>query len=456
MISVRAKEFGPIYQFILASLMLAPLITSAVRADESTDDTSLRWYRGNIHTHSLWSDGNQFPEMIADWYRTHDYHFLALSDHNILSRGTRWMKHDEIVKRGGKNALEEYIKRFGDDWVEQRGTPETPDHEVRLKPLQEFRTLVEEPGRFLMIEGEEISDRAEGVPLHMNATNIQELIEPQGGKTVAEAMENNLRAVEEQAKRTGREILLHLNHPNFGYAVTAEDLASVIRERFMEVYNGHPGVGHLGDEHHASVEQIYDIANTIRVGQLGAPPLYCVATDDSHNYHGEAGSRPGRGWIMVRAANLEAETLIRAIKAGDLYASSGVTLRDVRYDADKKLLEIDIEPDASTEDVVYTTQFIGTRLGYDAKSEPRVDKDGKPIRTTRKYSADIGQVLATEKGTSPSYQLKGDELYVRAVVTSSKPHHDPSFKDQHQQAWTQPVGWQERVNEKTAQTSAAE
>jgi len=30
---------------------------------------------------------------------------------------------------------------------------------------------------------------------------------------------------------------------------------------------------------------------------------------------------------------------------------------------------------------------------------------------------------------------------VRAVVTSSAPAADPSFPDQKQQAWTQPVGW---------------
>ena len=46
-----------------------------------------RWWKGNLHTHSLWSDGNDFPEMIADWYRKNGYHFLALSDHNILKRG---------------------------------------------------------------------------------------------------------------------------------------------------------------------------------------------------------------------------------------------------------------------------------------------------------------------------------------------------------------------------------
>jgi hypothetical protein len=419
-------------------------------AAHSADNPKLHWYRGNTHTHSLWSDGNDFPDMIADWYHRNGYNFLALSDHNILSEGDRWITRDEIVKRGHDEALAKCLKRFGDKWVQQRGTPGTPSHEIRLKPLNEFRKLFEEPGKFLMIQGEEISDRAEGLPVHLNATNIEKLLPPVGGKTIAEAIENNLRAAEKHADESGREIFVHLNHPNFHYAVTAEDIAAVISERFMEVYNGHTGVGHLGDAHHPSVEKIYDVANTIRIGQLGAPPLYCVATDDSHHYDGKQSCRPGRGWIMVRAEKLDPDTIVRAIKAGDFYASSGVTLSDVRYDADKKLLQLQIKPVAEAE---YTTQFIGTRLGYDPKSEPRTDAKGKPLRTTRKYSADVGQVLATVKGTTPSYELKGDELYVRAVVTSTRPHRDPSFKGQLEQAWTQPVGWQRRVA-KTSQAPA--
>jgi hypothetical protein len=220
----------------------------------------------------------------------------------------------------------------------------------------------------------------------------------------------------------------------------------------MEVYNGHSSVGQLGDEHHPNVEYIYDVANTIRVGQLNAPPLFCVATDDSHHYDGEQSCRPGRGWIMVRAEKLEPDTIVRAIKAGDFYASSGVTLADVRYDANKKLLQLEIEPE---EGVEYTTQFIGTKQGYDANSEQRTGRDGKPLRTTRKYSADVGQVLASGKGTSPAYHLTGDELYVRAIVTSTKPHPDPSFTGQHQQAWTQPVGWEQRLSDERKQGAAS-
>ena len=89
-----------------------------------------------------------------------------------------------------------------------------------------------------------------------------------------------------------------MNHPNFGYAVTAEDLAAVTDEQFYEVYNGHPGVNHLGDKDHPSVEAIWDQVNVIRLS-AGAPPLMGIATDDSHEYHGLPGSRPGRGWVMV-------------------------------------------------------------------------------------------------------------------------------------------------------------
>jgi hypothetical protein len=423
------------YLAVLLAASAAP--ASADERRQSSDE--LQWFKGNTHTHSLWSDGNDFPEMIADWYRQHGYHFLVISDHNVLSQGDRWMKHEEIVKRGGKEALAKYRARFGDDWVQTRGEPDSPEFEVRLKPLNEFRKLVEASDRFVLIQGEEISDRAEGVPVHINAANLEELIEPMGGRTVAEAIDNNLRAVEEQAARTGREIFAHLNHPNFGLAITAEEMASVLRERYFEVYNGHPGVMHLGDERHPGVERLWDIANTIRLGQLSAPPLFGVATDDSHHYHGEPGSRPGRGWIMVRAGGLDSEALIRAIKKGDFYASSGVTLEDVQYDRTRKKLRLSIRPDDGAE---YTTQFIGTRKGYDASSEPAVDDEGQPLRATRVYSSDVGEVLAKVSGVSPEYQLKGDELYVRAVVTSTLPHRDPSFEEQRQQAWTQPVGWE--------------
>ncbi|MDP6721899.1 MAG: hypothetical protein QGF59_24740, partial [Pirellulaceae bacterium] len=61
-------------------------------------------------------------------------------------------------------------------------------------------------------------------------------------------------------------------------------------------------------------------------------------------------------------------------------------------------------------------------------------------------SADVGRTLKTVKGAMAKYKLTGHELYVRAVVTSSRPATDPSFKDQRQQAWSQPVGWSKHLS----------
>ena len=392
------------------------------------------WQKGNIHTHTFWSDGNDFPEMIASWYKQKGYDFLALTDHNILSKGEKWMPVAQLKSRGGADVIDKYLKAYGDEWVVTRG--EAEKQEIRLRTLEEFRKGLEQDEEFLLIQSEEISDRSQGVPVHMNATNIQEVIAPLGGATVREAMTNNLRAVAEQARRTGKPIVLHLNHPNFGYAVTAEDLAAVVQERFVEIYNGHPGVNVLGDDDHASVEKIWDIANTIRLVQLAAPPLFGIGTDDSHHYHGRGTSRPGRSWIMVRCDDLEADAITTKISQGDFYSSSGVTLKDVVYNAKKQQLALTVDAE---EGVSYTTRFIGTRKTVDLSSKQKKAANGKLV--TRIYSDDVGAVLATVKGTNPVYKFTGDELYVRAVVTSTKAHVDPTLPNQTEQAWTQPVGW---------------
>ncbi|MFM8325401.1 MAG: PHP domain-containing protein, partial [Pirellulaceae bacterium] len=247
------------------SLLTPPSAGYWQDADDAVpSDPPARWWKGNLHTHSFWSDGNDFPEMISEWYRVRGYNFLAISDHNTLQEGDRWMKYDTILKRGGKEAILKYQKRFGGGWIETKGEEGTEDHQFRLKPLDEYRYLLEERGKFILIPAEEITDRAGDKPVHMNATNLVEKIEPLGGKTVREVMENNLRSVLEQEKAKGREILPHLNHPNFGYGITFEDLAAVVSERFFEVYNGHPGVNHLGNKENPGVERMWDLANHLR------------------------------------------------------------------------------------------------------------------------------------------------------------------------------------------------
>ena len=207
-------------------------------------------------------------------------------------------------------------------------------------------------------------------------------------------------------------------------------------EQFFEVYNGHPLERNLGDKTHASTERMWDIINTRRLGELNMKILYGLATDDSHNYHGMAANRSnsGRGWVMVRALNLEPKALINALESGDFYSSTGVTLKELKQTKEEIAISI-----AAEKGVSYTIKFIGTRKGYDPKSEPYTLQSGAKLRVTHRYSEDIGQVLATVKGTKATYRLEGNDLFVRAQIVSSKAQKNAITPNATEMAWTQPV-----------------
>jgi hypothetical protein len=51
----------------------------------------------------------------------------------------------------------------------------------------------------------------------------------------------------------------------------------------------------------------------------------------------------------------------------------------------------------------------------------------------------VGTVLSEQRGTTATYVMRGDEIYVRARVTSSKPKANFSYPGEMEMAWTQPV-----------------
>ncbi len=391
----------------------------------------LRWWKGNLHTHSFWSDGDDFPESIADWYKTNGYHFLALSDHNVMQRGERWIT---VTNQARLAALAKNQARFGAKWVEER--PLQPVRQIRLKTLREFGPLFNERGRFLLIPSEEISDHYKVLPIHINATNLREPIKAKGGSNVTEVIQRNIDAVLEQRRSTGQPMFPHVNHPNFGWAITAEDLMPVRGEQFFEVYNGHPAIHNEGDEHHASIERLWDIVLTFRLSRLKLGILFGLAVDDSHHYHQfkRTNSNPGRGWVMVRARELSARAIVDAMESGDFYASTGVRLRNIRREARELSLDIDAEAG-----VTYKTEFIGTLEGFDPTSTPGPRPTNSIYAVTRRYTEQIGAVLAVAEGSQASYKLQGDEIYVRARVTSSKPKPNAFGTNETEMAWTQPL-----------------
>lgn len=391
---------------------------------------SPRWYKGNLHTHSFWSDGDQFPEVILQRYRDAGYDFVAMSDHNVLADAERWLAIGTDSNR--LRSVTEYRQLLGEEWIEQR-QDDSGQLEIRLKRFGEYAGRVAEPGRFLVLQAEEITDHFESRPLHVNAINVRELVPPQGGKSVADVLQRNIDAVLAQRQATGQAMFPHVNHPNYGWAVTAEDLMALEGERFFEVYNGHPLVHNAGDSLHPSTDRLWDIVLTHRLTN-GLDAVYGIATDDAHDYGRLDSTRanPVRGWVMVRAPGLSAEAIVAAMEAGEFYASTGVVLTEIARSPERLALRIQGEPG-----VEYVTEFIGTREGFDRSVAAVPDVSGLPV--TRRYSSDIGAVLSEVTGLDPEYVFAGDEIYVRARVRSSRPPQYPVHATEREAAWVQPV-----------------
>ena len=373
--------------------------------DQKASDTR-KWFKGNLHTHSFWSDGDEYPEMIIDWYKTNGYDFVALSDHNILAAGEKWITVPK--SRMYSEGFEKYLERFGDSWVEFK--LDTGRTHVKLKTYQEYKTLFEDSS-FLIIQSEEITDRFDGKPIHINATNVVDLIPAQGGSSVADVMQRNVDAVLRQREESGVPMFPHINHPNFYYAIGVDDMIALRGERFFEVYNGHPLVHNYGDSLRPGTESMWDQIN-IAYRKRDQPLLMGLATDDSHNYHqfGTAYSNAGRGWVMVHAESLNPTDLIRAMEDGDFYASTGVVLESYAFEENEIRIKVSEE-----NGVDYEIQFIGVTAN-DTES----------------------RLLDKVEGTNATFSVTRDHLFVRAKIVSSRLKTNPFQDKDLETAWTQP------------------
>ena len=304
-----------------------------------TAKPGLRWYKGNTHAHTLNSDGDSTPDEVVRWYREHGYNFLVLTDHNFLTE------------------------------------------------VDALNALHGAEGQFIVIRGEEVSDRHGEKIVHVNGLNVERLVEPQGGRSVADVLQRNVDAI-----RAARGVP-HVNHPNFTWAVTAEDLKRLRDDRLFEIFNGHPLVNNLGGGGLPGLEEMWD--EILSGGKL----LYGIAVDDAHHFKrpwDRNAALPGRGWVMVRAERLTPAAVLEALERGDFYASTGVELSD--YRADKEGITIAVREYGGSK---HRVAFIGRG----------------------------GRVLKEDVNNPASYRFRGDETYVRAKVVDSNGRA----------AWTQPV-----------------
>jgi hypothetical protein len=297
-----------------------------------------RWFKGNTHAHTINSDGDSLPSEVVKWYKDAGYDFLVITDHEFI----------------------------------------TP-----IAPLNSTPTSK----GLLVISGQEVTDRYDKKPYHINGLGLTGVVRPAALDGAVVTLQRNI----DNVRAAGA--VPQLNHPNFGWALSSADILKLKGVKLLEIFNGHPLVNNQGGGGSRSTEQIWD--ELLTAGMV----IYGVADDDVHHLKrlgDRTAATPGHGWVMVRASELTAASVLQALDSGDFYASTGVELLDLRSDPRRVSLTIKTERWSK-----YTIQFIGS--------------GGRVLKETHEVSA--------------VYEITGNEGYVRAKVLESNG----------KAAWTQPV-----------------
>ena len=288
--------------------------------------------------------------------------------------GLRWYKgntHTHTTMSDGDSSPEVVAR-----WYKENGYHflVLSDHNVFTDPAV-LQDIVD--SSFLLIPGEELTSSFENKPVHVNGLNIPHVLEPQVDTTLLGTIQKN---VDEVRRVEGAP---HINHPNFGWAIDEVTLLQVRNNKLLEIFNGHPFVHNLGGGGKPGLEEVWDflLSSGMRI--------YGIAVDDAHHFTGEFRANrtnPGRGWIVVLARSLDPDEIIQNLENGLFYASTGVELEDVIIGSSR--LEVRIRQRSNFR---YRTEFIGSG----------------------------GEVLQISEETSAVYEVRGEEVYVRAKVQDS-------------------------------------
>jgi hypothetical protein len=156
--------------------------------------------------------------------------------------------------------------------------------------------------------------------------------------------------------------------------------------------------------------------------------VYGVSSDDAHAFASPFApkkSNPGRGWVMVRAAELTPDAISHAIDHGDFYASSGVFLTDVTITDAEYRVSVDLP---ATRAETAKPEVLGKLVPLPKARIPDCWID---------FIGPGGKVLQTVEGDHAAFKRDKSIAYVRAKVTFTT-ERAGGAAEQHF-AWTQPV-----------------
>ena len=255
---------------------------------------NLNYYKANLHSHSRLSDGGSWPDEMKATYKAHGYDILAITDHSIFIPHNDLTEEDFLMLNG----VEYECVDWGKTERHCHFCAIAGDKETVWQPLYHRSQYVWAGG----IEARKLVQFDESKPDYEREYSHE---------CINDMMKN--------CREAG--FFVTYNHPAWSLEhypdyMGYNEMHAIEIVNYGSVRGGYPEVN----------EQVYDDMLT------GGKRVSCIAADDNHNMH----HNDFNGYTRIGAEKLTYESVMEALFAGRMYASTGAEI-SAMYIEDGKL-----------------------------------------------------------------------------------------------------------------------
>ena len=243
-----------------------------------------KYFKTNLHTHSVISDGKMTPQEVKDAYKAIGYQILAITDHNVIVDHSHMNEPDFLMLTGIEINFNspQYRPRFDGQVYHLNLIAKRPDHLwTPNKAIHKY------PGAV----GYEEKMECECMDMSCNVDAVNAMI----------------------AKANEKGFLVMYNHPTWS-CQSYPDYAPLKGLWAMELQNGECMLQGNDENNSRVYRELVNLGNKI----------YPTGTDDMHFQRAV-----GISWIMLGAEKLEYASAIEALEKGDFYMSCGPEIREL-------------------------------------------------------------------------------------------------------------------------------
>lgn len=269
------------------------------------------WFKGNLHSHTVNSDGRLTPAQSAAYYREHGYSFICFSEHDYYTDLRKILDRDDFIILPGLEASTYLIT--SDDFsglfepeVLQRGYCDMTFQELMAFRNKNVNFTLKKAHHIHGILGTKEMRAAAGE----NVFTVNQLypiriyLNQWDGVNAAQTLSDSL-------KQKG--CFTTYNHPIWS-RVDIEDVRDLQGVWAIECYN-------------------YDTVNECAEGEdtvfwdtmlRHGTDISCFASDDNHN--GGTFQDSFGGFVMVKSERLDHESIVTNLLKGNYYSSNGAVI----------------------------------------------------------------------------------------------------------------------------------